>query len=103
MLKGGATEVIDTLKEHHKDRAEPLSTTATYFRLIEQLAVITGHDPLESQGSLLRALDLQDGRLQGQDDEILPEQKLAALLHRHAALVARDLDLARLFQRAERI
>lgn len=104
MLKGGATEVTDSLVAQYKGRAEPLRKTADYLKLLEHLALKAGRDPIDSQGALLTALDLlfQDS-MQPDDGMPLPEQRLAALINEHAAVVARNLDLTRLFQRAERL
>lgn len=104
MLKGGATEVTDSLVAQYKNRPEPLRWTAVYLQLIEHLALMAGRDPIDSQGALLTALDLTVlDTTQGDDGMPLPEQRLAALLNEHAAVAARNLDLAGHFQRAERL
>lgn len=103
MLKGSATEVTDEMVAQHKGRSEPLRSTAIYLRLLEHLALMAGRDPIDSQGALLTALDLSVKDMQLDDGIPLPEQRLAALINEHAAVVARNLDLARLFQRAERL
>lgn len=103
MLKGSATEVSETLAAHHRDRPEPLRSTKTYLLLVEQLAHLAELDPLECQGALLTAVNLHEGRLQDADGELVPEQRLAERLHNHAAMVARQLDLSRLFQQAQRV
>lgn len=103
MLKGSATEVTDELVAQYKGRAEPLRSTAIYLRLLEHLALMAGRDPIDSQGALLTALDLSVKDMQPDDGIPLPEQRLAALINEHAAVVARNLDLARLFQRVERL
>jgi hypothetical protein len=104
MLKGGATEVTDSLVAQYKGRAEPLRWTAVYLQLLEHLALLAGRDPIDSQGALLTALDLpMQENTQPDDGMPLPEQRLAALISEHAAVVARNLDLARLFQRADRL
>lgn len=104
MLKGGAMEVTDSLVAQYKGRAEPLRSTAVYLEILEHLALKAGRDPIDSQGALLTALDLPlQENTQPDDGMPLPEQRLAALINEHAAIVARNLDLARLFQRAERL
>jgi hypothetical protein len=104
MLKGGATEVTDNLVAQYKGRAEPLRSTAVYLQLLEHLALKAGRDPIDSQGALLTALDLPvQEHMQPDDGMPLPEQRLAALINEHAAVVARNLDLARLYQQAERL
>jgi hypothetical protein len=103
MLKGSATDITEDLAAHYQGRAEPLRSTETYLRLLEQLAFMAGRDPLESQGALLAALDLREGKLGETGDTPLPEQRLSSLLNEHGAVMARNLDLARLFQQAERL
>ncbi|WP_137113234.1 hypothetical protein [Rhodobacter sp. SY28-1] len=103
MLKGGATEVTDNLVAQYKGRAEPLRSTAVYLQLLEHLALMAGREPINSQGALLTALDLSVKDMQPDDGMPLPEQRLAALMNEHAAVIARNLDLVRLFQRAERL
>lgn len=103
MLKGSAIEVTDDLVAQYKGRAEPLRSTAVYLQLLEHLALMAGRDPIDSHGALLTALDLSVKDLQSDDGIPLPEQRLAALINEYAAVVARNLDLAPLFQRAERL
>ncbi|MDP2083515.1 MAG: hypothetical protein U0934_04155 [Pseudotabrizicola sp.] len=65
---------------------------------------MASRDPIDSQGALLIALDLTvPGNIQPDDGMPLPEQRLSALINDHAAVAARNLDLARHFQRAERL
>lgn len=103
MLKGGAIEVTEALAAQYRGRPEPLRSTKTYLRLIEQLGLIAKRDPLECQGGLLTALDLLEGRLQSSENDLLPEQRLSDLLHAHVARIAQKFDLVRLFQQAERV
>ncbi len=103
MLKGSATEVSEKLTAHYRDSPVPLRSTKTYLLLMEHLANLAGQNPLECQGALLTAVKLHQGRLQDAEGEVLPERRLADRLHNHAAVVARQHDLARLFQQAERV
>jgi hypothetical protein len=103
MLKGGATEVTDELVAHYDGRPEPLRSTTIYLRLMEHLGKLSKRDPLECQGALLTALGLLDRSSMTPEDGFLPEQRIADLLHKYAAVIARKFDLAQLFQQAERV
>lgn len=103
MLKAGVTEVTKDVAASYAHRAEPLRTTSTYLLLLEHLAPLAGLDVLDTQSDLLTRLNIADGPRGAKMDEPEAAQKLAQKLHQHAAAMARNLDLARLFQRAEQL
>lgn len=89
------------------DKPYPLRTTVKFFRFIGSLAEQLGLPAFDGQSEMLEATGLEHTPPNYppgvQDDDYLPERRLADLLDDFAAAMARCHDLSSLWLRAERI
>jgi hypothetical protein len=107
MLRQSETEITPELKQRYAGKAEPARKVRLYLRLVAGLAELLAKEPFVLQQEFLAVTGLNSRPLPRDPmldpAEVQPELRLAHLLRDHAAQMADRLDLARLFQRAERL
>jgi len=107
MLRQSETEITEDLKRHYAGKAEPGRKVRLYLKLVAGLAELLAREPFDLQQEFLAVTGLNVRELPRDPmldpAEVQPELRLAHLLQDHAAQMADRLDLATLFQRAERL
>ena len=107
MLRQSEKEITPELTQRYVGKAEPGRKVRLYLKLISGLAEMLKKDPFNLQQEFLAVTGL-NARALPRDPmldpaEVQPELRLSRLLRDHAAQMADRLDLAKLFQRGERL
>ena len=107
MVKAPQGSITDELVEKYENRPEPLKKTRVYFKIAEVLARLSEKDPGDTKIALYKRTNLdaqfapivrKDG-----DEEFDPTARLLQLLRNATNDIAHRVDLAGLFQKAERL